>query len=219
MERPYIILHMLISIDGKITGEYMNTKTAEILCEEYYRINREYKADAFLCGRITMEGSFTNYKKPNLSPYKGVKVKREDKVSKIHDYFAVSFDPKGKVGWYSSEIKDEDPGYDNAHIIEVLTEKVTDEYLAYLNDLGISYIFCGKEEIDVKVACQKLYSLFGIKKLAVEGGGVTDGAFLESGIIDELSLVVVPIVDGDKSGIDLFANKKRDRLQAKQKSV
>ena len=74
---------MLISIDGKITGEYMNTKTAEILCEEYYRINREYKADAFLCGRITMEGSFTNYKKPNLSPYKGVKVKREDKVSQL----------------------------------------------------------------------------------------------------------------------------------------
>ena len=40
--KPYIILHMLISIDGKITGDYMNTDTASALCEEYYRINREY---------------------------------------------------------------------------------------------------------------------------------------------------------------------------------
>ena len=54
MERPYIILHMLTSIDGKITGNYMQTKTCELLCEEYYRINREYKAEGYICGRITM---------------------------------------------------------------------------------------------------------------------------------------------------------------------
>ena len=49
--KPYIILHMLVSIDGKITGDYMNTDAANTLCEEYYRINREYQADAFACGR------------------------------------------------------------------------------------------------------------------------------------------------------------------------
>ena len=46
---------MLTSIDGKITGEYLSSPVGETLCEEYYRINREYKADAYLCGRITME--------------------------------------------------------------------------------------------------------------------------------------------------------------------
>lgn len=205
--KPYVILHMLISIDGKITGDYMNTKTASILCEEYYRINREYKADGFLCGRITMEGSFTNWQKPDLAKYQGIKLPHEDCVQKQHEYYAVSVDPHGKIGWYGSEIMDEDPGYDNAHIIEVLTDDINDEYLAFLKDKGISYIFCGKEKIDVNLMNQKLYSLFGIKKLMLEGGGITDSLFLDGDCIDEMSLVVVPLVDGSKDGIDLFANK------------
>ena len=205
--KPYIILHMLVSIDGKITGDYMNTDTASALCEEYYRINREYKTDAFACGRITMEGSFTGGVKPDLTLYKGVKIPHEDYIAKQHDYYAVSIDPHGRLGWQNSEIKDEDPGYDDAHIIEVLTDDINDEYLAFLKDKGISYIFCGRDKIDVKLMNEKLYSLFNIKKLMLEGGGLTDSLFLDADCIDEMSLVVVPLVDGSKTGIDLFAGK------------
>ncbi len=197
---------MLVSIDGKITGDYMNAPTAQALCEEYYRINREYKADAFACGRITMEGSFTQGKKPDISQFNG-SFPHEDFVAKKHGYYAVAIDPHGRLGWYGSEIKDEDPGYDNAHIIEVLTDDIQDGYLGFLREKGISYIFCGKEKIDVKVMNEKLYSLFGIKKLMLEGGGLTDSLFLNEDCIDEMSLVVVPLVDGAKDGIDLFSNK------------
>ncbi len=205
--KPYIVLHMLISIDGKITGGYMNTDVASALCEEYYRINREYKADAFACGRITMEGSFTQGVKPDLTPYEGVRFPREDYIAKQHGYYAVSIDPHGRLGWYGSEIKDEDPGYDDAHIIEVLTDDIQEEYLAFLRDKGISYIFCGKEKIDVKLMNEKLVKFFGIKKLMLEGGGLTDSLFLDADCIDEMSLVVVPLIDVDKDGIDLFAGK------------
>lgn len=208
--KPYIILHMLISVDGKITGEYMNTDTAAVLCEEYYRINREYKADAFACGRVTMEGSFTHGEKPDLTLYKGVKIPHEDYVAKKHGYYAVAVDPHGRLGWRDGEIKDEDPGYDDAHIIEVLTDDIKDEYLAFLQEKGISYIFCGKGKINAEIMSEKLYSLFGIEKLMLEGGGLTDGLFLNADIIDEMSLVVVPLVDGSKNGIDLFADKKCD---------
>ena len=205
--KPYIILHMLVSLDGKITGDYMNTETAEALCGEYYRINRAYHADAFACGRITMEGSFTQGVKPDLAPYQGLSIPHEDCVVKQHGYYAVSIDPHGRLGWYGSEIKDEDPGYDNAHIIEVLTDDIQDAYLTFLRSKGISYIFCGKEKIDVRLMNEKLYSLFGIKKLMLEGGGLTDSLFLDADSIDEMSLVVVPLVDGSKDGIDLFAGK------------
>lgn len=199
---------MLISVDGKITGDYMNTDTAGILCEEYYRINREYGADAFACGRVTMEGSFTQGVKPDLTPYENTTIFHKDFVCKKHSYYAVSIDPHGRLGWYGSVIKDEDIGYDNAHIIEVLTDDVDDRYLAFLQDKGISYIFCGKNCIDVNVMNEKLFSLFGIKKMMLEGGGLTDSLFLDADCIDELSLVVVPTVDGDKNGIDLFSAKK-----------
>ena len=72
INRPYVILHMLISIDGKITGKYMDEPTTIALTEEYYRINREYKADAYCCGRVTMEGSFTGGAKPDLTPFKNI---------------------------------------------------------------------------------------------------------------------------------------------------
>lgn len=69
MNRPYVICHMLSSIDGKVTGDFLflpnRTKASEI----YYEINRNYKADAFACGRVTMEESFTKKWYPNLDEY------------------------------------------------------------------------------------------------------------------------------------------------------
>lgn len=59
MNRPYIICHMVTSIDGKVTGDFLATPECAEATEIYYQINRETKADGFICGRITMEGSFT----------------------------------------------------------------------------------------------------------------------------------------------------------------
>lgn len=197
MDRPYIVCHMVMSIDGKVTGEFLYKPECEAATEEYYRINREYKADAFACGSVTMEGSFTGGFKPDLSAFKGMKVAREDYVAdKEATYYAVSFDRTGRVGWTKSKIEDEDPGYDNAHIIEVLCEKVSDEYLAYLRSVGVSYIFAGKEEMNVTLAVKKLYQLFGIEKLLLEGGSIINGAFQREGLVDELSLVQAPVIAG-----------------------
>lgn len=37
--KPYIICHMVTSIDGKVTGEFLNKNNHEI----YYQINRDIK--------------------------------------------------------------------------------------------------------------------------------------------------------------------------------
>lgn len=37
---------------------------------------------------------------------------------------------------------------------------------------------------------------FGIKTLLLEGGGITNGMFLKAGLIDEISLLVYPGIDG-----------------------
>ena len=43
---------------------------------------------------------------------------------------------------------------------------------------------------------EKLYTLAGIERLMIAGGGIVDYTFLQAGFIDELSLVVVPLTDG-----------------------
>ncbi len=194
MERPYIICHMLISIDGKVTGDFLARKETEAATTLYYEKNRAFKADAYACGRITMEGSFTGGWYPDLSEYDGVSVPEGDFIADNKaGLYAVAFDRQGKLGWKTAKIEDEDPGYGGAHIIEVICGNAPVEYLAYLRSIGVSYIFAGETEMDIHLALEKLYSIFGIRNLLLEGGSILNGAFAGAGVVDELSLVMVPM--------------------------
>ena len=201
--RPIVICHMLASIDGKVTGNFLYSEKGTQVSESYYEINRMLKGDAFACGRVTMESSFTNSFKPDLSEFSGIDLPCEDHIAMKHNYYAVSFDSCGNVGWKDSMIHDEDEGYNDCHIIEVLTEKTPKEMLAYYRKIGVSYIFSGKVDIDLKLALNKLYNIFGIKKLLLEGGSIINGAFQRDGLVDSLSLVVAPII-GNKDDKPLF---------------
>ena len=44
----------------------------------------------------------------------------------------------------------------------------------------------------------KLRRHFGIARLLVEGGGGINGAFLAAGLVDEISLLLAPAVDGGR---------------------
>ena len=189
---PHVICHMTISIDGKVTGKFLETPQGLMAADEYYRIHRDLHADAYACGRITMEGSFTGGWYPDLKPFEGVSVSRDDHIADPEArFFCVAFDRRGRLGWKTPVI--DDPGYDQAHIIEVLCEDAKDEYLAWLRSVGISYIFAGRKEMDLSLALSKLRSLFNIRTLLLEGGSVLNGAFAREGLIDELSLVTAPV--------------------------
>ena len=102
-------------------------------------------------------------------------------------------------------------GFNGAHIIEVLTEKASKPFIAYLKSVGISYIFAGKEEIDLNLALKKLKKNFGIKTLAVCGGSGINGSFYNENLYDQLDIIVSPIV-GEKEGLPLFGGAKEFRL-------
>lgn len=211
MNRPYIICHMVMSIDGKVTGDYLFRPECEKATEIYYDINRNFKANGFICGRVTMESSFTNGWHPDLTKYKPVKhdmnLKMDFMLDDMSGFYAVAFDPKGKLGWKSNRIIDEDPGYGGAQIIEVLTEHVDLRYLGYLEEMEIPYIFAGETEIDVELALFKLKSIIGVDTLLLEGGSIVNGYFERADSIDELSLVVAPTI-ADSEAKPLFMNSK-----------
>ncbi len=206
MNRPYIICHMVTSIDGKVTGDFLFQPECAEATETYYRLNRELEADGFICGRVTMEDSFTGGFYPDLSQYKAVKpdsVRKDFTLDEEYmtGFYAVAFDTHGKLGWKSNRIidPDGDPGYDGAQIIEVLSEEVDERYLGYLESLKIPYIFAGERSIDVGLALFKLKNIIGCNKLLLEGGSIINGAFVQAQAVDELSLVVAPIVAGKDS--------------------
>ena len=155
MKRPYIICHMVTSIDGKVTGDFLYTPECENATDIYYEINRNLKCNGFICGRVTMEGSFTNCWYPDISAFS-----EEEKFDFIPEnlsgFYAVCFDTNGKLGWKNAFIEDEDEGYNKAQIIEILSENVNKKYLGYLKSKNIPYIFAGKEKTDVNTALKKL---------------------------------------------------------------
>lgn len=211
MNRPYMICHMMTALDGKIMGEYMETQVADEMNNEYDRIHDEFLADAWMCGRVTMDDNFTFYKKPELREDIPEIPHTDYAAEKTAESYVVSIDPKGRLGWTENNIH----GYAKrppAHIIEVLTEQVSDAYLDYLQRFGISYIFAGKEHVDCALLVRKLADLFGIRKLLLEGGGYLNGSFMNEGLIVELSIVLAPIADGNSNTVTLF--EKAEYLQA-----
>ena len=214
MNRPYVICHMTVSLDGKVTGEHLVRSNHSPASEVYYEVNRNYKADAYACGRVTMEGSFTGGWYPDLSEFEPAYSPMDYLVDEVTGFYAVAFDPHGRLGWKSDRIidADEDPGYDKAQIIEVLTHDIDLRYLTYLQSKGIPYIFAGDTEIDMEEALFKLKAYFGIKTLLLEGGSILNGAFQRAGVIDELSLVVDPVIGGEGKPLCMDSKVEEYRL-------
>ena len=193
-DRPWVICHMSMSLDGKVTGDFLHLPDCGAASQVYYRIHREYGASAFACGRVTMEESFTSGFRPDLSRFDGTVTPPMDHVADDRaSFFAVAFDRHGSLGWKTSHIKDEDPGYDGAHIVEVLCESTPQACLSYLQSVGVSYVFAGKDHIDLPLALHKLRDIFGIRRLLLEGGSLLNGSFLREDLVDELSLVMMPV--------------------------
>lgn len=200
MERPYTICHILSALDGKITGAFMGTKTAQTVSEEYARIRSEYQADAWLYGTVTTK-EFTQGRKPEL-----------DSVTEVPDgdfvaendaaLYYVSVDIQGEIGWESGIFRK--AGRPDAHVIEVLTERTAPAYRAYLRKRGVSYILAGSEMLDSKIVAEKLYRLFGIGTLLICGGGTINWTFLQQGAVDELSLLLAPAADGNPDSVTVF---------------
>lgn len=207
MARPYIICHMVTSLDGKVSGGFLEKSEYSGIIETYYQIHKNYAADGFLCGRITMAGSFPQ-PPVRLTKYEGAALDRNDFIAEKAAFYAVAVDPQGKLLWNDRVISDLDAGYDGAHIIEVLTEQVSDDFLAHLRSKGVSYVFGGKEKLNLDFVVRKLKSLFNIDKLLLEGGGIVNGSFLEAGLIDEISMVVIPAAEPSEKAIPLFQTSK-----------
>ena len=191
--KPYVICHMMTSLDGRILPDQWNPPFGE--SSLYEDIHGELAGDAWLVGRVT--GS--EFAKRDM-PYSDISevVGRENWFAqKQADSWAIVLDRNGKIAWGRSDVSG-DP------LVVVLTESVPDNHLAGLREDGVSYIFAGGEEIDLTDALETLNRELGIERIILEGGGAVNGALLSAGLVDELSLIVAPSVEGVPGNPALF---------------
>lgn len=200
MKKPYVVCHILSALDGKITGAFMRTQSAQTGAGEYARIRNEYHADAWLYGTVTTK-EFTGGAVPALEDSK--EVPEGDFVADANaELYYVSVDINGEIGWESGVLHK--AGRPDSHVIEVLTEKTPVEYKAYLRKKGVSYIVAGQDILDCQMVMEKLSRLFKIDTVLICGGGTVNWTFLESGMVDELSLLIAPVTDGNPDTVSVF---------------
>ena len=185
MNKPYIICHMMAAIDGRIDCG-MTEKMQGV--KEYYSTLSELKCTAFVSGRVTaqLEMSLPGEFAAKNSEALGKEAFSKKRSAKAYN---VAVDTKGTLLW------NEDKNADEALII-VTSEKVSKEYLAYLDSKNISWIACGKEHIDLVRASAILHDEFGVERMAIVGGGHINAGFLDAGLLNEVSVLLAPGIDG-----------------------
>ncbi len=198
-KRPYVICHILSSLDGKINGPFMGTESVSALGAEYGKCRLQMKADAWMYGTTTKE--FLNFRKPTLKDV--CEVPEGDFIADDRaDLYYISVDADGEIGWESGTFSNK--GRSSAHVIEILTESAPAAYKGYLRERGVSYIIAGRKNLDCKLAMEKLYELFHIEKVLICGGGIVNWSFLHAGMVDELSLFLAPVTDGSSGAASVF---------------
>lgn len=184
MTKPYIIVHMMTSIDGRIDCGM----TAQLDGNnEYYSTLDSLDAPTRVSGHVTAETEMADgVFKADGNNKLG---KTAFKKNAVADSYNIVADSKGRTRW-GKETSTSFP-----HLV-LTSENVSADYIDYLNQNNISWIAAGKEHVDLKRTMEILADEFGVKRLAVVGGGKINGGFLKAGLVDEISLLVGSGVDG-----------------------
>lgn len=207
--RPKIICHMVSSVDGRLLVDrwtpHPGGETLDVVLRAYDEAAARLGGEGWIVGRATMQEAVGPMSPRASGTFDG----RHEGAPEIHVAdrrgrdVAVALDPHGKVRF----------GRDNVggdHAIAVLGTAVSASHLSELRENGVSYLFAGEDGRDLDLAMDTLGDRFGLATLLLEGGGTINGAFLKAGLIDEVSLLVYPGVDG-LSGIPSIFEFKGER--------
>lgn len=179
------------SVDGRLLNdrwtEPFDGTPASALLQVYAAIGRELGTDAWMFGKNTVRAVFS-YKfaisghpvQPD-TPAVFVGEHRSERM------FIVA-DPDADIFFTSSSLRGD-------NILVIVGRNATEEYLVHLREKRISYVIV-EDAVDLRTGLEVVGREFGIRSVSVQGGGILNGALLAGELIDELSLVVYPGIDG-----------------------
>ncbi|MBQ8544680.1 MAG: dihydrofolate reductase family protein [Alistipes sp.] len=209
--KPYIICHMIASVDGRIDCDMTEQIEGG---NEYYEALESLGCTSMLMGRVTMQMHYAladTFVASDPAPI-GVEAFH---IARKTDAYCIGIDTHGSLQWGENE-------FDGQALLVITDEKCPKAYHDRLTEQGISWIATGRNGVNLVRAMELLAEEFGVERLAVTGGGHINGAFLEAGLIDEVSFMVAPGIDGRAGMVAVFdgiTDKNRPATQLRLESV
>ena len=193
--KPYIITHMMTSVDGRIDCPMV----AQLGGDEYYVALDRLGKTSKLTGRVTSVLENPAVKGERTIDNNGeAPIGREAfNVAVKADEYSITVDTHGRILWQANE-------EDGHPILSIVTEDVAESYLDTLTAQGISWIAAGCGRINLHRAVEILAEQFGVERLAIVGGGHICGGFAEAGLVDEVSMMIGPGIDGRAGQTAMF---------------
>lgn len=209
--RPYIICHMIASVDGRIDCDMTEQIEGG---NEYYEALESLACPSMLMGRVTMQMHYA-LAEPFIAADTTPIGCEAFHIARKAAAYCVGVDTHGILRWGENE-------FDGQALLVITDEQCLKAYHDRLTEQGISWIATGKNGINIARAMELLAEKFGVERLAVTGGGHINGAFLEAELLDEVSFMVAPGIDG-RGGMaavfDGIADKNRPATQLHLQSV
>lgn len=188
--KPHVICHMVSSVDGRLLPSRWTDSPDGSRADWsalYAKVHDALDGDAWIVGRMTM--AEMTKAGPHARAVGGAAERPCHLAAKDAGSYAIALDPSGKLHFDRAEI-------DGDHIVVLLGRDVPDSHLTELAGDGISYIVSEKQEIALAVMLDVLGRELGIRRLLLEGGGGINGSFFAAGLVDELSVLIAPTLDG-----------------------
>jgi riboflavin biosynthesis pyrimidine reductase len=188
--KPHVICHMLISVDGRIHPSRWTQSPdgdREAWSSVYERAHETLAGDAWLVGRVTMAEMSKADAHPPEGPF--AVARPHHFARRDADTYAIAFDRSGKLHFSKPDV-----GGD--HVIVLLGPGVPDSHLAELTKDGVSYVVAADEAMNPRPLLELLGRELGIERLLLEGGGNVNGSMMAAGVVDEISILLAPAVDG-----------------------
>ena len=183
---PKIIIHNSISIDGSLTNFEPNMGL-------HYQIAGNYKPDIHLIGSNTIKKGIELY--GDDFPSEEKKDFEKQKRDKNLPYWAI-IDTKGDLKGLLHTCRRFEFCKD---IILFVSEKTPKAYLKHLKERNYDYYIVGKDHVDLKKALELLSNKYQSKTILTDTGRILSNLLLNQGFVSEISLLIHPIIVGNKS--------------------
>lgn len=195
---PKIILHNSLSLDGSLTGFEPNM-------ELHYRIAGMFKPQVHLIGSNTITAGIELYG-TGVPPEKPSDFQKPKRNKKLPSW--VIIDSKGKLQGLLHTCRQFEQVRD---VILLVSQTTPKRYLRYLDERQYEYHIVGKDSVDLSEALALLAKTYQVKTIVTDTGRILGNLLLNQGLVDEISLLVHPVIVG-KTAYPMFSdiNKNLD---------
>ena len=178
---------MMSLLDGRIDCDVTEQIESG---DEYYDALNQLDCPSTLMGRVTMQMHYA-LSEPFMADNKSPIGREQQHIATDAKGYIIAIDTMGKLRWPQNQ-------FDGMPLLVITSEDCPKEYHDALAKQQISWIATGKGGIDLARAMELLYEKFNVERLSLTGGGNINGAFLKAGLIDQVSMMWCPGIDGRK---------------------